>query len=84
MKKAIFKECYYIKNGKYQLKVLVYEYKNYTYEVCLGDTQESLWEQHQWEQNRIDKQIEIENKKHVESESAEDSFNFFWDYINEK
>lgn len=80
----MFKECYYIKNGKYQLKVLVYEYKNNTYEVYQGDTQETLFEQHQKEQNRIDRQIEIESKKHSENNiSAEDSFNSFWDYVNE-
>ena len=83
--KATFKESYYTKNGKFQLKCLVYEYRGQTYEVFIGDTQDTLYEQHKMQQAYIDSQIEIEehSKNHKTTDAVSD-FDFFWDYVNDK
>lgn len=60
--KALFRRSWYERHGKYQLKALEYEYKGYKYCVYVGDTQDTLFEQHQKEQNRIDSYIKIEEK----------------------
>lgn len=84
-KKATFKESWYEKNGIYQLKCLVYEYRGKTYIVYMGDTQDTLAEQHKMQQTYIDSQIEIEerSKNNVTTDARED-FDFFFDYLNGK
>ena len=76
--KATFKQSWYERNGKYQLKVLEYEYRGHKYCVYIGDTQDTLYEQHQKEQNAIDRCIEIEEraKDQKQSDSTSD-----WDDI---
>ena len=83
--KATFKQSWYERNGKYQLKVLEYEYRGYKYCVYIGDTQDTLYEQHRMQQTYIDSQIEIEerSKNNVTTDARED-FDFFFDYINGK
>jgi hypothetical protein len=58
--KATFKESWYEVNGRYQLKCLVYEYRRKTYCVYIGDTQDTLFEQHKMQQAYIDSCIEKE------------------------
>lgn len=83
--KATFKESYYNKNGRFQLKCLVYNYRGKTYEVFIGDTQDTLAEQHRMQQAYIDSQIDIEEKsKNNITTDAIDDFNFFFDYVNNK
>jgi hypothetical protein len=83
MKKATFKESWYEKNGKYQLKCLVYEYRDKEYCVYMGDTQDTLAEQHRMQQTYIDSQIEIEERsKNNVTTDAMGGFIFFWDYVN--
>ena len=76
--KATFNGSWYEKNGKYQLKVLEYKYRGYKYCVYIGDTQDTLFEQHQKEQNVIDSYIEAEEraKNHEQSDATSD-----WDDI---
>ena len=76
--KATFKQSWYERNGKYQLKVLEYEYRGYKYCVYIGDTQDTLYEQHRMQQTYIDSQIEIEerSKNNVTTDARED-FDFF-------
>ena len=62
MTKASFKQSWYARYGNYQFKALEYEYRGYKYCVYVGDTQETLYEQHQKEQNLIDSYIEIEER----------------------
>ena len=82
---ARFKESWYEKNGKYQLKCLVYEYRGKTYCVYMGDTQDTLAEQHRMQQNAIDSQISIEERsKNNVTTDAIDDFDFFFDYISGK
>lgn len=81
--KATYKESYYIRNGKHQLKCLVYEYRGKTYEVFIGDTNDTLYEQHKMQQSYIDSQIEIENKsKNNTAADSREDFDFFWEYVN--
>lgn len=85
MKKATFKESWYENNGKYQLKCLVYEYRGKTYSVYMGDTQDTLAEQHRMQQTAIDRQIEIEERsKNNVTDDAHEAFDFFLDYVNGK
>lgn len=75
---ASFKQSWYERHGKYQLKAMEYEYRGYNYCVYVGDTQDSLYEQHQKEQNAIDSYIETEEraKNHEQSDATSD-----WDDI---
>ena len=82
--KASFKQSWYEKNGKHQLKCLVYEYRGYEYEVYVGDTQDTLCEQHKKAQAIIDRNIEIEEraKNHEPTETAAEAFAYFWELVN--
>lgn len=83
--RATFKESWYEKNGKYQLKCLVYEYRGKTYCVYMGDTQDTLYEQHKMQQTYIDSQIEIEERsKNNTTTDAWEDFDFFMDYVNDE
>lgn len=84
MEKATFKESYYTRNGRFQLKCLVYEYKGRTYDVFMGDTQDTLYEQHKMQQAYIDREIEIQerSKNNTNGNDAFEDFDFFMSYVN--
>ena len=84
MRTAEFVKAYQSKYEKY--RSLVYRYRGYEYTIYdYGMTGiATLKEQHQMEQNRIDRDIEI-NSKHTGdngTSTAQDAFDFFWEYVN--
>ena len=83
MKKAKFVRAYVPKYGKY--KELIYLYRGEEYIITdYGMSGMTLAEQHKMAQNRIDRDIDIEEKakNHKPTTTAQEDFAFFWEYVN--
>lgn len=88
MKKAEFVEAYIGRGDKY--KSLVYKYRGYEYTIYdygfagLVPYGNTLKEQHQKEQSRIDDIIWHEEHKKESGSDAMEDFAFFMDYVDGK
>lgn len=65
---------------------LFYEYKGHEYMICdeHNGYSEPIWVKHKNEQDKIDREIEEQNKPKKEykyEDSAEYGFNLFWNYV---
>jgi len=67
---------------------LFYEYRGHEYMITdeHNGCSETMAEQHRWEQERIDKLIEEQNKPREAfdyEKSAQCGFDLFWEYVNQ-